>query len=250
MSYIKILETILGDGKPKICVPLTPANEAQLRISLAEMKSTPFDLIEWRADKYAPDSRTIDDLLFAASVIKDAFPDKPLIFTIRTSRDMEDFHISDKDYADINSNIILSQAADLVDIEYSRGSELLAEMVSLAHSCGVKVIASKHVRDHTPEAERIVSVLTAMQGCGADIVKYAAMPQNERDVLTLLDATLTMKEHHDTTPFITMSMGRLGVLSRISGLLSGSCLTFGTIGTASAPGQLPCERLRSILDSL
>ena len=43
------------------------------------------------------------------------------------------------------------------------------------------------------------------------------MPQSERDVLTLLDATLTMKEEHDETPVITMSMGHKGVISRICG---------------------------------
>ena len=45
-----------------------------------------------------------------------------------------------------------------------------------------------------------------MQSLGADIVKFAVMPQCERDVLTLLDATLTMKEEHSDTPVITMSM--------------------------------------------
>lgn len=250
MSSIRILETTLGDGTPRICVPLTPANGDQLKASLSEMKDAPFDLIEWRADKYIPGCKTAGELLSAASVIKAAFPDRPLIFTVRTDRDMEDFGISDEDYTDINRSIILSRAADIVDIEYSRGPEILKEMVSLAHACGMKVIASKHVRDHTPEAAVIVSTMTAMQDCGADIVKYASMPENERDVLTLLEATVTMKEHHASTPFITMSMGRLGVLSRISGLLTGSCLTFGTVGRASAPGQLPCEQLRSILNSL
>ena len=69
-------------------------------------------------------------------------------------------------------------------------------------------------------------------------------------MLTLLDATLTMKEHYPDTPVITMSMGPLGAVSRISGELFGSALTFGTAGTASAPGQLPAPALSAFLQQL
>ena len=56
-----------------------------------------------------------------------------------------------------------------------------------------------------------------MQSLGADIVKFAVMPQCERDVLTLLDATLTMKEEHSDTPVITMSMShRASAVSAVS----------------------------------
>ena len=89
-----------------------------------------------------------------------------------------------------------------------------------------------------------------MQSLGADIVKFAVMPQCERDVLTLLDATLTMKEDHDDTPVITMSMGGQGLVSRLAGEVFGSCLTFGTAGKASAPGQIPANLLSTFLQTL
>lgn len=89
-----------------------------------------------------------------------------------------------------------------------------------------------------------------MQDLGADIVKFAVTPRSERDVLRLLDATLAMKEDHNTTPVITMSMGKLGVISRICGEVFGSAVTFGTAGKASAPGQLPANQLSIYLKSL
>ena len=49
-------------------------------------------------------------------------------------------------------------------------------------------------------------------------------------------------------PVITMSMGKQGIVSRISGSLTGSALTFATAGEASAPGQIPVEKMREILD--
>jgi 3-dehydroquinate dehydratase-1 len=47
-----------------------------------------------------------------------------------------------------------------------------------------------------------------------------------------------------------MSMGSLGMISRISGELFGSALTFGSAKKASAPGQLEAEQLHKILHLL
>ena len=87
-----------------------------------------------------------------------------------------------------------------------------------------------------------------MQEMEADIVKMAVMPREERDVLTLLDATLTMKELHAVTPVVTMAMGELGLVSRLTGKIFGSAITFGSVGMASAPGQIPTERLKAALE--
>ena len=89
-----------------------------------------------------------------------------------------------------------------------------------------------------------------MQQLGMDVAKMAVMPQSEKDVRMLLEATAEMKEQHPQTPVITMSMGKMGVLSRMAGELFGSALTFGTVGQASAPGQIPVKELRKILEML
>jgi 3-dehydroquinate dehydratase-1 len=44
-----------------------------------------------------------------------------------------------------------------------------------------------------------------------------------------------------------MSMGGLGVVSRLAGETYGSCLSFGSVGTASAPGQIDAGALMSVL---
>ena len=59
-----------------------------------------------------------------------------------------------------------------------------------------------------------------------------------------------MKERYADRPYITMSMGKLGLVSRISGELTGSAVTFGSASAASAPGQLPVGELRTILSLL
>ena len=305
MTSVHINNITLGEGLPKICVPLTDGDISALKSSLNNMRDKHFDLIEWRVDKFAAfrqhvaenadignsfcESRAADAvcasncykktarsssnklkadgdidvipavkgmgdigiaLKEAAALIRAAFPDKPIIFTIRTNRDMEDFEISDEDYANAIYYAAKEELCDIIDIEYSRGAALVIWLVNLVHEYGIKTIVSKHLAKHTPAEADIISTLQDMQYAGADIVKLAVMPQNRADVMSLLNATYRYAALPESVPVITMSMGRLGVLSRICGSLTGSCLTFGTVGAASAPGQIDCEELSHILDIL
>lgn len=184
----------------------------------------------------------------------------PILFTIRTKEEGGQADISTEEYLEINRSVIESGLADLVDVELMKGDEVMNALVAAAQcsfvqsannsGTTVKIVGSRHNFEKTPEEAEIVESLCKMQSLGADIAKFAVMPTCERDVLTLLSATLTMKEMHPDTPVITMSMGHLGALSRICGTLTGSAVTFGTAGRASAPGQLPADLLKTFLETL
>ena len=86
--------------------------------------------------------------------------------------------------------------------------------------------------------------LRAMAEAGADAAKLAVMPRSAHDVARLLGVTARASEELDV-PVVTMSMGTLGAVSRVSGAVFGSALTFATAGGASsAPGQLPIGEVR------
>ncbi len=89
--------------------------------------------------------------------------------------------------------------------------------------------------------------LRKMQELGADLPKIAVMPQNKRDVLTLLLATEEMTRKYADRPIITMSMAGTGVISRLCGEVFGSALTFGAAKKASAPGQMGVNELETVL---
>ena len=72
------------------------------------------------------------------------------------------------------------------------------------------------------------------------------MPQNKKDVLTLLAATEEIATEYADRPIITMSMAGTGVISRLCGEVFGSALTFGAAGKASAPGQMGVEDLKTV----
>ena len=109
---------------------------------------------------------------------------------------------------------------------------------------------SRHDFQKTPEVFNLILSMEEMVRCGADVCKIAMMPQCYADVATLLSATGTMKEQHPDVLLITMSMGPKGCVSRLCGGLFGSVMSFGSIGKASAPGQVSAERLSAVLDAI
>ena len=142
--------------------------------------------------------------------------------------------------------LIAAGVPDAVDVEIFRDEAVVDRIIAAAHAADVKVIASNHEFGHTPAAEELVRRLLLMERRGADVLKIAVMPKSPGDVLALLGATWTTSQQA-TRPLITMSMTATGVVSRLAGGTFGSCATFGTVGKASAPGQIPVAQLRAAL---
>ena len=248
-AVIQIRTMKLGEGIPKICIPLTDKTTEGLAQSLRDLNGVPVDFADWRADFFdgieQPGKR-----LEALRCLRDGLGEHPLLFTLRTSAEMGMANIHTDQYLAINRSVIDSGLADIVDIELSQGEQAFCTLVQYAHEADMRVIASCHNFCSTPDRETIVETMRLMQKLGADVAKYAVMPKCSRDVLTLLDATLTMRETYPETPVITMSMGAQGAVSRVCGSIFGSCATFGTAGKASAPGQLPAADLARFLELL
>lgn len=247
-ASVKIRNVIFGEGIPKICVPITDTNLEELKESIKAIKKAPFDFIEWRADFYK-DIENLEVRTQAMTFLREQLLDAPILFTARTSVEGGKLEISTEDYIELSRSVIDSSLIDLLDVELSRGDDTMTVLCEAAHQTKVKIVGSIHDNASTPSKDRIVYHLCQMQQLGADIAKFAVTPQSARDVLTLLDASLAMREEHAETPIITMSMGKQGIVSRVCGSIFGSSVTFGTAGKASAPGQLPAELLSSFLKS-
>lgn len=127
---------------------------------------------------------------------------------------------------------------------------LCVPILEYAHSSGVVVVCSSHDFQKTPDKNELVSRMVKMQQVGADLPKVAVMPHDSTDVLTLLSATIEMKNKYFVTPVITISMGKLGVASRLCGEVFGSAMTFASAGDSSAPGQISIDVVNAVLDSI
>lgn len=239
----------IGAGRPKICVPVLGRCEADILSSARTALDCRPDVVEWRMDWFDSVEQSGAVVLMLRQ-LRDVFSHTPLLCTFRSAKEGGQRELACDYYVDLLCRIIDTGDADLVDVELFSGSEAVEQVVTTARQKGVAVIGSSHDFSQTPPEEEIISRLEQMAVLGCDIAKIAVMPQTPRDVLTLLSATERMRAKHPEVPIITMSMGQLGLVSRLCGEVFGSSLTFGAAGQASAPGQAPVEELRQILDLL
>lgn len=247
MHTVQVKKTIIGEGRPKICVPIVAKTAADILAEAKKITALPVDIVEWRADCF-DDVALTEKVIETAGALQDILQDIPLLFTFRSAKEGGEKEISAKDYAALNIAAAQSGYVDLIDVEAFTGDETVQHIITAAHDAGVRVIASNHDFFKTPAKEEIVRRLRFMQDMNADISKIAVMPACRQDVLTLLLATLEMTEKYADRPIITMSMAGTGVVSRLVGESFGSALTFGAASQASAPGQIDVEQLRQVLD--
>ena len=70
------------------------------------------------------------------------------------------------------------------------------------------------------------------------------MAHNEQDVLDLMNYTRGFKTLNPEQEYVTISMGKVGKISRLTADLTGSSWSYARVGDESAPGQIPLENMR------
>lgn len=247
MKALIVKGLAIGEGSPKICVPLVGATRAALRDEARIAAGSGADLAELRIDRFDLVGE-LTEVRAAVREVAEIIAPRPLLFTFRTDREGGSRPITPTDYAALNEAACDSGLVDLIDVELFAEDAVRDDLIAYAHGKGVKVVVSNHDFQKTPAVEELVSRLVQAARTGGDLPKIAVMPRGPEDVLVLLDATLRARRKLPDTPIATMSMSELGTVSRCAGEVFGSALTFGSAAEASAPGQVPVARLRSALD--
>lgn len=249
MRTVRVRNLTIGEGRPKICVPIVGRTKTEIMEQTKCCLLTEADMAEWRADWFdqVGDDAAVREIL---RMLREMIKDMPLLFTFRTKQEGGEKEIEPTQYLQLLKEVVQSGMADLIDVELYFDKSVAKEIITLAQAHHTKVIASNHDFEGTPSKEEIVRRLCDMQELDADILKIAVMPKNKQDVLTLLAATEEMEREIANRPLVTMSMGSLGVISRCSGEIFGSSITFGAAEKVSAPGQLEVAELKKILDTL
>ena len=248
-SYVEVRGVKIGEGVPKICVPIVGKTKEEILAAAKSFADVKMDVVEWRVDWFDGvfDFAQVEDVL---KDLREALGNIPLLMTFRTSKEGGEKAIEPAAYAELNIKAAQTGYVDLIDVEIFTGDEIVKKIIDGAHAAGVKVIASNHDFFKTPAKADIIYRLRKMQDMNADIPKIAVMPQNRKDVLTLLAATEEMATNYADRPIITMSMAGTGVISRLCGEVFGSSMTFGAAKKASAPGQMGVNDLSTVLDLL
>lgn len=243
MKICQVRQLTIGEGKPKICVPVVETTTEKIIQQIQELQNC--DLIELRIDFYENihDLKQVHELLLQVRQQTNL----PLLLTYRSLKEGGHIQLSNQEYLSLVQTACQSGCIDIVDIELESGNMLVYQLVEIAHQNHVKVLMSYHDFEKTPAVLEMKERLEKMEIMGADICKIAVMPFSYKDVIQLLNTTMEMSQRL-TRPLVTMSMGKIGKITRIVGELVGSSITFASVGQSSAPGQLTLEDMQTLLE--
>ncbi|MGX7023716.1 type I 3-dehydroquinate dehydratase [Vagococcus hydrophili] len=248
MSKLKVRNVTLGNKQPKVCVSLIASNFEELFAEAMRISRLDCDVIEWRADYFM----YVNDISFmrkAAYFIRYAIEDKPLIFTFRTLDEGGGQYIEPEYYFELNRYMVHTGLVDVIDLELALLTEVQTDVVRFAKQNNVKVLISSHDYAKTPTENELTEMIYDMRHLGADISKIAVTPNDMQDVLTILQSSNTIQTEREDIPFVLIGMGETGRLTRMTGELFGSVMTFASSGKhTSAPGQMVIPELRKGLD--
>ncbi len=247
MKSVIVKDLVIGEGTPKICVPIVGKAREDILSIAKRICETPADLVEWRADWFN-EVFDIESVCAVLIELKNILGSRPLLFTFRTKNEGGEQEITFEQYEALLTQVSQKHLAEIIDVEVYFHENIQNLIVELQRN-GTVVVGSNHDFAKTPDKGEVVKRLLYMKEVGADIPKIAVMPKSEADVEMLLSAT---RETMDImqSPIITMSMGKLGEISRISGEIYGSAITFGAVGEVSAPGQIDIFVLKKMLEKV
>lgn len=245
---LNVKNKIIGEGKPLVCVSVMESKKADIVDEVKRLVDEKVEMVEWRVDAFegVESPNAVREVLKElATLVKNTI----LVFTFRSKEQGGQHSMDSEKIYDLHQVAAESKVVDFIDLEYFYTDDADVEIYNL-QKMGAKVITSHHDFHETPSSNVLFMLLEQMKHSNADIVKLAMMPQSAEDVLRLLEETNHFHKRYPMQPLITMSMGKMGTISRVCGELFGSCVTFGAGKNASAPGQVPVAELEEILEVL
>ena len=238
VNSIRVRELVIGEGMPKICVPIVENTRTEILKMAKEIVNSLADMVEWRADWYES-VFDLEKVVEVAAELREILGDLPLLFTFRTKAEGGEKEIEPAQYRELLLAIAATSDVDMIDVEAFFDDDI-AQLICDLHEKDVVVVGSNHDFEKTTSREEI----------SADILKMAVMPQQQSDVATLMDTTKEMVSEYAQHPVVTMSMSDMGIVSRLEGQLFGSAVTFGALTKTSAPGQINVEKLKKGLEKV
>ncbi len=191
-----------------------------------------FDAIELRLDTFP-----LADIAAIVSEFSLTFPYVPTIATLRSQDEGGKWTAAESLRLDIYQRILPNVSC--IDVEWASGDDA-RKGVALAHHHGRDAIVSYHQFAPPIDIDFLSHIIEDSIDYGADFVKIACMVDDDADV----DALSYLLDHFNHHPIAIIGMGEAGISTRKTFPSLGSRLSFGSIGVASAQGQLTVGEMR------
>ena len=221
----------------KLVVSVMPKSleEAQ---GIDAMRYIDADIIEWRADFLPKEA-----ILQVAPAIFEKFAGRELLFTLRTRAEGGEIDLDSAEYVQIIKDVAQLYQPEYIDFEYFSHKDVFEEMLDFPN-----LVLSYHNFQETPE--NMMEILSELTSLTPKVVKVSVMAHTEQDVLDLMNFTRGFKTLNPEQEYVTISMGKVGKVSRITSDVTGSSWSFASLDEVSAPGQISLSRMKKIREIL
>ena len=221
----------------KLVVSVMPKSleEAQ---GIDAMRYIDADIIEWRADFLPKEA-----ILQVAPAIFEKFAGRELLFTLRTRAEGGEIDLSSEDYVQIIKDVAQLYQPEYLDFEYFAHKDVFEQMLDFPN-----LVLSYHNFQETPD--NMMEILSELTSLTPKVVKVSVMAHTEQDVLDLMNYTRGFKTLNPEQDYVTISMGKIGKVSRITSDVTGSSWSFASLDEASAPGQISLSSMKKIREIL
>ena len=225
---IKIGNLTLNDI-PRVAIVISDKEQNK------SIESRNIDIVEIRLDQFD----RLDTNYIRGNIITRKELNLPLILTIRSRKEGGKKNISDRRKSKLFEDII--SLVDAVDIELR--SPIVSKVIDIAKRNKKIIIISWHDFKSTPDNRTLTDILNKAKEKGAHIVKIAANANKAEDVIRLMEFTQKNKSKN----IITIALGSIGAISRLSFPMAGSLVTYSYINKPSGFGQIPLDTLQEQL---
>jgi 3-dehydroquinate dehydratase-1 len=196
------------------------------------------DVVELRADLF--ESPSVEGVMAALARVRAG--GRPIVLTVRAADEGGRPMPEDRRRAIYEAGLEL---ADAVDVEIA-STALVRTLLPAARAAGRTIVLSTHDFAATPPRTELLARVARAFDAGADVAKVATHATALAELQVLIDVTRGVAP----APIATLAMGPLGPLSRFVLAAAGSLLTYASVGTPTAPGQMPLAELAALIARL
>ncbi|AGC91161.1 type I 3-dehydroquinate dehydratase [Staphylococcus warneri] len=203
------------------------------------------DIIELRIDQWA-DITGVNQVVDELNELPFEFK---VLITYRSNSQGGKGYVNEVEYQSVIQNLIDESNYDMLDIEWDdqKDKNTYLTLINKAHQKGIQVVLSHHNFNETPSLEELKFTYYKMHQFEADYLKVAVMPNDEKDVLHLLEA---VKDSADALNqhIVGIAMSDIGLVSRTAQGVFGGTVSYGCLNEPHAPGQIHVEELKKQID--